>query len=294
MRTWRKHSIFYLMMVPVLGYFVLFSYYPLLRGLIISFQKFRVIGKRTFIGFDNYMTVLGDPAFWNALRNTGLIGGGILLLGFAAPLLIALSLNEVRRTWFKKLTQMIVYLPHLFSWVVVAGIWIFMLTPDGGLVNVVCGWFGGAPIHYMAEENYSRLVMILSAVWKDAGFFCVIYLASIVGISPSLYEAARIDGAGRWQLARYVTLPGLVSTMKVVLLLNAMSIPRIFDQIYIMKNPAIERFVDVIMIYTYEKGILQFDMGVANAAGFLLIGGTLLLTLLTRKALRYDERGETG
>lgn len=289
-RLWTRYGIFYVMMIPVIVYFLLFSYYPLVRGVLVSFQKFRVIGDRPFVGLENYRTVLGDPEFWRMLGNTLLIGGGILALGFAAPLIVALSLNEVGRAWFKKLTQMVVYLPHLFSWIVVAGIWIFMLTPDGGLVNELRGWFGLAPVHFLAEKNYSRLMMILAAVWKDAGYTCIIYLAAIVGLNPALFEAARMDGANRWQLVRHITLPQLLPAMQVVLMLSVMGVLRIFDQIFAMRNPAIERYVDVLMIYTYEKGLVKFDMGVANAAGCLIIAATVLLTLAARYAARYDER----
>jgi putative aldouronate transport system permease protein len=288
-RALRRYSIFYLMMVPVVVYFFIFSYYPLVRGFIISFQKFRVIGDRPFVGLDNYKTVLADPNFWRMLGNTLYIGGGILVGGFLAPLVVALSLSELTRPWFKKLTQMVIYLPHLFSWIVVAGIWIFMLTPDGGLVNEIRSWFGLESIHYLGEKEYGRGILVLAAVWKEAGYICIIYLASIVNMNPALYEAARMDGANRWQLVRHITLPQLIPTMQVVLMLNTMSALRIFDQVFVMKNAAIERYVDVIMIYTYEKGILKFDMGVANAAGCLIILATLLLTIAVRKATRFDE-----
>lgn len=289
-RLWTRYGIFYLMMIPVIAYFLTFSYYPLARGFLISFQKFRVIGDRPFVGLDNYRTVLSDPDFWRMLGNTLMIGGGILVLGFAAPLVVALSLNEVGRAWFKKLTQMIVYLPHLFSWIVVAGIWIFMLTPDGGLANELREWFGLPPIHFLAEKEYSRAAMVLAAVWKDAGYTCIIYLAAIVGLNPALFEAARIDGANRWQLVRHITLPQLAPAMQVVLMLSVMGVLRIFDQIFAMRNPAVERYVDVLMIYTYEKGLVKFDMGVANAAGCLVIAATVLLTLAVRRAAGNGER----
>jgi putative aldouronate transport system permease protein len=285
----RRNSVFYLMIMPIIGYFLLFTYYPLIRGFILSFQKFRVFGDRPFIGLQNYKMVLTDPNFWDMLVNTLWIGGATLVIGFVAALIVALSLNEVLQTWFKKLTQMIIYLPHLFSWVVVAGLWIFMLSPDNGLANEFLRWLGHPPIHFLAEEAYGRWVIVASSVWKETGFTCILYLAAIVGINPALFEAARIDGANRWQLVRFVTLPQLVPTMKVVLVLSTLSVLRIFDQILAMKNPAIERSVDVVMMYTYEKGILKFDMGVANAAGIMILLATLFLTLAIRRATRYDE-----
>jgi putative aldouronate transport system permease protein len=131
--------------------------------------------------------------------------------------------------------------------------------------------------------------MILMATWKDMGYTCILYLAAIVAINPSLYEAASIDGANRWHKIRHVTLPQLIPTMKIVLLLNMMGVLRIFDQIIIMRNPSIASEVDVFMTYVYEKGIMQFKMGVASAASFLVLFATLIITFITRKLIKYDE-----
>lgn len=285
-----KFKALYLMMLPIMAYFLVFSYYPLVRGFIISFQEFRLIGNRPFIGFDNYITVLKDHAFWEMLQNTLLLGGGMLVIGFIMPILLALSLNEILQAWFKKVVQMIVYIPHLFSWVVVGGMWILMLSPDTGIVNAMLKLVGAEkPIAFMSSADSARWVMVLTSVWKEMGFICILYLATIVAINPALYEAARMDGANRWQLVRYVTLPSLVSTMKVVIMLNVLSILRIFDQIIVMRNGAIAKKVDVIMMYTYQKGILEFKVGLATSAGFLVIFATLLITLVTRAIIRYDE-----
>ncbi len=290
MRAIRKYSSLYLMIVPVLAYFAVMAYYPLLQGFVMSMQKFRLIGDRPFIGLDNYDAVWSDPAFWQSVTNTFWVGGGTLLLGFAAPLIAALSLNEVLHSGFKKATQMIIYLPHLFSWVIVGGVWIFILSPDGGLVNELLKLVGqDQPIAFFAKESYGRWIMILSATWKEMGFTCVIYLAAIVSINPALYEAARIDGANRFQQLLRITLPQLAGTMKVVLLLGLLGVVRVFDQIFVMKNPAIASKVDVLMIYTYEKGILQFNMGVASAASFLVVLLTLILTFAVRYAVRFDK-----
>ncbi|CAM4505202.1 putative aldouronate transport system permease protein [Paenibacillus endophyticus] len=290
MNVIKRYSTLYLMMLPILLYFIIFTYYPLLRGLIMSFQQFRLIGDTPFIGLDNYLKVLRDPFFYDVLKNTLQIGGGILIVGFVAPIVMALLLNEIAQRKFKKIIQMVIYLPHLFSWVVIGGIWIFMLSPDGGVVNEILLALGNdRPIHFLSSEAYAKWVMIFSASWKEMGYICILFLASIVSINPSLFEAARIDGANRWQLVRRITLPALYSTMKVVLLLNMMSILRMFDQIFIMRNPAIAKYVDVIMVYTYEKGIMEFNMGVATAASFIVIGMTFILTLLTRIVIRYDN-----
>lgn len=285
----RKYGSLYLMLLPILIYFSVFTFYPVIRGFIISLQDFRIIGPRPFVGLDNYLTVLKDPDFFQATLNTLIISGGILIANFLCSLIIAILLNELLNNLFKRFVQTVIYLPHLFSWVVVGGIWIFLLSPDGGLINELVKWFGREPIHFLAEEEYARPLMILMAVWKDMGYTCILYLAAIVAINPVLYEAASIDGANLWQKIRHITLPQLIPTMKVVLLLNIMGVLRIFDQIFILKNPAIASEVDVFMTYVYEKGILQFKMGLASAASFLVLLATFIITLITRKLIKYDE-----
>ncbi|WP_078381968.1 ABC transporter permease subunit [Sutcliffiella halmapala] len=290
MNTLKRNSSLYFMLIPIFIYFILFAYYPLVRGLIISFQEFRLIGDRPFVGFENYLFVLKDPEFLKVTINTFAISGGILIIGFIFPIIIAISLNEAISSIFQRFTQTVIYLPHLFSWVVVGGIWIFLLSPDGGLVNELLKWFGKEnPVHFLVKSDYAKPIMILTAIWKDMGYTCILYMAAIVGINPSLYEAASIDGANRFQKIKHVTLPQLIPTMKIVLLLNVMGVLRIFDQIFILSNPAIASEVNVFMTYTYEKGILQFQMGIASAAAFLVLIMTLILTIVTRKVIRYDE-----
>ncbi|MCK8485612.1 ABC transporter permease subunit [Paenibacillus sp. MBLB2552] len=292
MKALRKYAALYLMMIPVAIYFLIYGYYPLVKGLQVSFQDYRLMGNGPYAGLANYSQVWHDPFFWKSLTNTLVIGGGILALGFVAPLVLALSLNEVLHTRFKKTAQMVLYIPHLLSWVIVGGIWIFLLSPDTGLVNLLLQrWTGTPPIHFLAESFWARLVMILVATWKDMGYNCILFMAGIVTINPSLYEAARMDGATRWQQVRYVTLPQLLGTMKVVLLLNTMGVLRIFDQVFVLRNPSTAPDVDVLMVYTFEKGIMNMQVGVAAAASFMVLLFTLALTLVVRKITRFDEVG---
>jgi len=277
------------MIIPVIIFFTLFAYYPLVRGFIISLQDFKLIGSASFIGLDNYKKVLSDPVFWRAMKNTLIIGGGVLIIGFVFPIIIAISLNEVINTVFKKAAQMILYLPHLFSWVIIGGIWIYLLSPGDGLVNEIIKLFGGKSISFMTTSWMAQPIMIMSAIWKDMGFLCILYLAAIVGINPELYEAAKIDGANRLQQIWRITIPQLIPTMKTVFILNIMGALKIFDQIFIMRNSAIASKVDVLLLYTYEKGIEQFNMGIASAASFILILATLILTLIARRILNYGR-----
>ncbi len=278
------------MVLPSVAYFSIFSYYTLAQGVIISFQDFRLIGDTPFIGFENYLYIFHDPYFWQALLNTIIIGGGILILGFFPPILLALLLNEVTRLFFKKITQTIIYIPRLFSWVIIGGIIIYILSPDGGLINEILLLFGviEQPIHFLAEYKYARWIMILSPIWKDTGYNCILYLAAIDGINPLLYEAADIDGATRIQKMFHITLPQLVPTMKVVFLINTMGVLRIFDQIFVLKNSLIDPKVNVLMTYLYEKGLIRFQMGRACAAGTLIVISTWVIVKVVRKVIKYD------
>ncbi|MBW4082493.1 ABC transporter permease subunit [Paenibacillus sp. S150] len=290
MLRFRQHISLYFMFIPVAVYFLVFLYFPLLRGFTISLQEFRMIGERPFVGLEQYRAVLTDPFFWQALRNTLLIGAGQLAFGFAASLAAALSLGEVLNPFFKKFSQMVLYIPHLFSWVIVGGIWIFLLSPDAGMINELLKLLGAErPVHFLADERYARWVMIGTSVWKEMGYTCIIYLAAMTLINPSLYEAARIDGAGRLKQLLHITLPQLVPAMKTVFLLQLLAVLRMFDQLIVMRNPAIYREVDVLMTYVYEKGIQQFHMDVASAASFLVIAATLLLTLIFTRVTRYGH-----
>ncbi len=290
MTTMKRFGALYAMMIPVVLYFLVYAYYPLARGLQISFQDYRLMGTHPYTGWDNYRLVLQDASFLDAFVNTLLIGGGTLALGFAAPLAIALSLNEVLRSWFRKTAQMVLYLPHLLSWVVIGGMWIFLLSPDTGLVNVVLVKLGmSGPIHFLADAGWSRWMLILLVTWKDMGYNCILFLAGIVSISPSLYEAARMDGASRWQQMRDVTLPQLSGTMKVIFLLNTLGILRIFDPVFILRNPATASKVDVLMMYTFQRGILEMKIGPAAAASFLVVLLTFALTFAVRRLIRFDE-----
>lgn len=289
LRIFRIHSALYLMMIPVILYFGIFVYYPLYEGAVASFQEFRLLGDRPWIGLQNYRDVLDDPRFWQVLRNTLIIGGGILVFGFLPPILVAVALNEVRLALFKKFAQTIVYLPHLFSWVVIGGMWIYLLSPRGGLVNELLSFIEVGPVRFMTNDTWARITMIVLPIWRDMGYAAIIYLAAITSISPTLYEAARIDGASRIQQIYQITIPMLTNTMKVVFLLNVLGLLRIFDQIYVMQNGVIKRKVDVLMTYVYDKGIQQYEVGYASAVSMMVLIATLLMTAVVWKFIGFGR-----
>ncbi|HYJ12202.1 MAG TPA: ABC transporter permease subunit [Thermomicrobiales bacterium] len=289
MRIFRIHSALYLMMIPIILYFAIFVYYPLYEGAVASFQEFKLLGDRPWVGLQNYREVLDDPRFWQVLRNTLLIGGGILVFGFLPPIIVAVALNEVRLALVKKFAQTIVYLPHLFSWVVIGGMWIYLLSPRGGLVNELLAYINVGPIRFLTNETWARITMIVLPIWRDMGYAAIIYLAAITTISPTLYEAARIDGASRLQQIYQITIPMLTNTMKVVFLLNILGLLRIFDQIYVMQNPVVKSKVDVLMTYVYDMGIQQYEVGYASAVSMMVLIATLLMTAVVWWAIGFGR-----
>lgn len=288
----KRHTLYaqlYLMALPALLYFFVFSIYPLVQGFWVSLQEPLLLGGGSFVGLDNYRAVLDDPAFWRALQNTLLLGSGMLAVGVVAPLGLAILLHEAPFGPLRSVTQSITYTPHLFSWVVVGGIWIQVLAPDGGLVNGVIGAFGGKPVHFLAETALVKPLFVLLAGWKELGYNAVIYYAAISALDPTLYEAATVDGAGRWQRVRSITLPLLRPTVTIVLVLTAVGVLRMFDQIFVLRNAATTRSVDVVMTYVYDRGIAGFQLGEAAAASFLVVAVGLIMLLGLRRVLRVDK-----
>ncbi len=290
-RLMKIHAALYVMLIPVIIYFLVFVYYPLVRGVQLSFQADKLFGPKPYVGWDNYVTAWHDPEFWQVVRNTLIIGVGSLVAGFLPPIIIAVALNELLQITFKKFVQTVVYLPHLFSWVVIGGIWIYLLTPSGGLVNEIIKRLGGTSVGFLTDPTWARAVMILLPVWKGMGFAAIIYLASITSINPTLYEAARIDGANRFQQIYQITIPLLVPTMKVVLILDVLGLLRTFDQIYVMRNAVIQSKIDVLMVYVFDTGITNFKLGFASAVSVMVLVATLIITAITTVISRYEDQG---
>ena len=283
----RNDWMLYVLILPAVVYFILFAYLPVIDGANISFQNYRLVGKSAYIGFQNYVRVFDTAGFWRVFGNTLIFGLSNVVLTAFIPMFLAMALNEVLFSPWKRFVQTVFYLPHLFSWVVVGGIWIFILSPSGGMVNAIRALFGADPVYFLVKENLARSLYIGVNLWKQAGYVCILYLAAIAGINPELYEAAMIDGAGGFKRAMYITLPELARTLKVVLLLNVMGALRIFDQIYVMRNEVVGPKVDVLMYYVYQRGLEQFDLGYAAAISVFIFLITLIITLIVRRVIKY-------
>jgi putative aldouronate transport system permease protein len=281
-----RHRLLYIMILPALAYFILFSFFPLADGIKMSFQDFRFVGDSSFVGLDNYRQMFNTAGFWNVFRNTLILGLSNVVLTAFVPMFIALSLNEVFRLSIKRGFQSILYLPHILSWVVVGGMWFFILSPNG-MVNAIRSLVGAESIYFFVIEEYARPLFVGINLWKQVGYVCILFLASIAGINPEVYEAALVDGANAGQRAWYITIPELMSTLKVVLLLNIMGALRIFDQVYVLRNEVIAEKIDVLMYYVYIHGLEQFKIGYASAVSVFIFSITLIATLIVRRVSKY-------
>ncbi|WP_105614381.1 ABC transporter permease subunit [Vallitalea okinawensis] len=274
---WKKKQV-YLLLLPAIIYIIIFYYVPIFRGFSISLSNYNIFGEYDFVGFKHYKAILVDMNFWRAFRNTLILAGGNLFIGLSAQILIAILLNELTNKGFKRITQTIIYTPNLFSWVAVGGIWISLMAPDTGLINEVIRMFGGEPIHFFVNEDIAQPLFIFLNIWKTVGYGCIIMLAALTNIDPNLFEAAYIDGAGRLKQIIYITLPSLMSTIKVVFVLNLISNLRQFSQSHILENPMIIDKVDVAMTYTYRMGIQKLKFDYASAVAFFML---LLIAIFT-------------
>ena len=287
---YKKHLALTLMFVPVIVYFVIFKYVPM-GGIVIAFKNYKIskgIWGSAWCGLDNFTKAFNTPTFARAVGNTLTISGLKLLFGFPAPIILALMLNEVTHLPFKKTVQTITYLPHFLSWVVLAGMFQQLLSPNNGAVNALLKQFFGVQesIYFLGNNKYFRGTLIVTDIWKNVGWSSILYLATISGIDPSLYEAATVDGASRWQCTRYITLPSLVSTIVIMLILSIGSIMDAgFDQVFNLYNSAVYQTGDIIDTYVYRYGLGDMKYSLATAVGlfknviaFVLVVGTNLIT----------------
>lgn len=260
-------------------------------GIINSFQKVKILGGSEFAGMDNYINVATSSTYQQALGNSLIVGIGTFLLQFVLGLVIALLLNEVKNKVARSLIQTVTYIPYLLSWAVVGGLWITIFSPTG-MINGILEMFSSGdfqPIVFMSEPIFARGIMIFTGAWKGAGYFAALFLATIVSLDSSIYEAAQIDGASRLQQIMRITLPQIKPTMKIVTVLSAMGVLRNFDQIFIMGNPSINDKVQNLLVLIYNDGILKFDVGTATAAATLVLLVTMLISFVVRKLIGYDQ-----
>ncbi|MFA5448017.1 MAG: ABC transporter permease subunit [Sphaerochaeta sp.] len=271
-----------LIMLPGLVWYLLFKYLPLL-GLFLGFTDYGFRATVSFVGLDNFRRLFTSSIFWNAFRNTMIISVANIIFYFPAPLIVALMINELKSVGTKRMIQFLIYIPYFFSWVVVGSIFVNLLSPSTGLVNNLIVALGGKPIYFMASETFFRPVLISSYIWRQVGYGTVIYVASLTTVSPELYEAATIDGAGHWGRMWHVTLPSIRSTIVTMLLLNLSHVLLIFEQVLVMYNAAVYGVADVLQTYVFREGVLAGDLGYSIAVGMFTSIVSLVLVLSTNK-----------
>lgn len=278
----KRHKELYLMLIPGLLYFLIFKYVPLL-GSVIAFQDYNIfegIRNSSWVGLKWFEQLLTYPRFAALLKNTMVISFYQIVFAFPAPILLACLLNELRSMAFKRFIQTAVYMPHFLSWAIIYGLVFMLLSPQSGLVNQYIQEWGGQAIPFLQEPDYTRAIIVISGIWKEMGWSAIIFLAALAGINPSLYEAAKIDGAGRWRQFLSITLPGLTPAIMILLLLKIGHIlDSGFEQIYVFLNPLNYSVADVLDTYTYRAGIVEGEYSLTTAVGLLksVVGFLLLL-----------------
>ncbi len=295
--SFRRYKYLYLLIMPALAYYIIFQYIPL-YGIIIAFKEYRV--SQGILGssfadplFRHFGRLFRNPDFWRAVRNTFIINIYRVVFSFPAPLILALVLNEIRSMGYRKIVQTVIYLPHFISWVVIGGILIHLLSVPTGPINVFLSQLGFAMRPYMTYRPTFRGLLVLSAIWKTAGWGTIIYLAALSGVDVELYEAARMDGAKRLRMLWSVTLPQIMSTIVVLLILNLGQIVNLgFEQVFILYSVQVYEVADIIDTYVYRVGILNMQYSFATAAGLFksVIGFTFLVSA-NALAKRLGERG---
>nr|WP_082084187.1 ABC transporter permease subunit [Paenibacillus beijingensis] len=284
------------MLLPVIGYYLIFKYAPM-AGEIIAFKDYRfvdgIFGSK-WVGLRHFRMLFESTDFWRVLRNTLLLNVYNLVLGFPVPILLALLLNEVRREWYKKTMQNLLYLPHFISWAVLGGIVIAMLSPSTGVVNMILhNVFGIEPVYFMASSNWWPFAYTMSGIWREAGWGTVLYLAAMASIDPQLYEAAKIDGASKLRQIWHITLPGIRSTIAILLILRMGQFMDVgLEQTLVLQNQSVLDVADVISTYVYRVGLQNASYSYTTALGLFQSVIALILVVTVNRLIRaFGERG---
>ncbi len=295
LRDIRMNKMLYLLILPPLVYVIVFHYAPM-YGVIISFQDFsfrKGYFGSDWVGLEHFQWLFDNPSFRRAFFNTFKINLLRIVLGFPCPIILALLINEVRVTVFKRTVQTVSYLPFFISWVVLAGIFNDLLSRDFGAVNNIFASVGLPRIEFLQDPNVFPFTLVITEIWRTVGWGSIFYLATIATISPTLYEAAEVDGASRWQKVLFVTLPALRPTMVILLLLSIGNVLRVgFDQVFNLYNPLVYETGDIIMTYIVRSFSEFPRFSRLAAAGFIqsLLG--LVMLLVANEAVKRFRDGE--
>lgn len=284
-RKLKSYMPIYMMLFPVMLFYIMFCIIPMF-GITIAFKDFDVF-KGIFkspwadnYGFEYFIKFLKDPYFWTVTKNTIIISLYKLIFSFPIPIILALLMNEMVGKRYKRCVQTVLYLPRFISWVIVGGLVIAFLSPTTGIINKIVELCGGDPTYFILQPKYFRTIVVISDIWKNAGWGTIIYMAALTGINSELYEAAKIDGAGRLRQMWNVSLPGIKATIIMMFILQLSSILNAgFDQIFVLYNPKVYDVGDIIDTYVYRMGIKNGQYAYSTAVGLFksVIGFVLIL-----------------
>ena len=291
----KQHKWLYVMLLPGLIYFIVFRYIPMF-GIVIAFQNFSpFVGffKSPFVGFLNFKNFFTGGDFWMLLSNTLGISLLSLVLYFPAPIILSLFLNEIRHDGYKRTIQTFIYIPHFVSWVIVASLTYQLLNVNDGIVNMIIKGITGNTVDLLGSPKYFRGLIIGQSIWKETGYGTIVFLAALSGVDMQLYEAARVDGAGRWRLMWHITLPTIKGTVIMMLILRVGSILNTgYEQIFLMRNELNVSKAEVFDTYVYVKGIKNAQYSFSQAAGlFKSVVGMIMVLGANWIAKKAGESG---
>lgn len=293
-RAIKQNIPLFVMFAPVLLFYALFKYIPMF-GLVIAFKDYNFfdgILHSPWVGLDNFRSLFGNAQTLGIIRNTLLLSVLNIVVGFPFPIVVALLLNEVRKIWFKKSVQTLIYLPHFLSWVIVGGMVVTIFSQESGVVNKILVQWQGEAFPFLYKEASWIAIYLGSGVWKEAGFSAIIYLAALTSIDGSLYEAAAMDGASKWRQIWHITLPGIAPTIVLMLILAMGRVMEVgFDHVFVLQNRVVSNISEVISTYIFKIGLQGGQFSMTAAMGFFesLVG--LVLVVAANGIARKFDRG---
>ena len=292
-KKFRRSIPLLIMLIPVLLYYIIFHFVPMF-GLVMAFQDYKLnagIQGSAFVGMQNFQYIFSVPSMLRIIGNTLRIGLLSFIIGFPFPIILAILINEVKHIRFKKAVQTLVYLPHFLSWVAVGGIVMALFSQENGVINGIRNALGMESVAFLYREGSWLTIFLGTGIWKEMGFSAIIYLAALSGVDQTMYEAADLDGCPKWKQTFYISLPAIVPTIIVTLILKAGSVVSVgFDQVYNLQNSAVNGIADVISTWVYRTGMKQMQFSISTAMGlFNSLLSLFLVTLTNSIAKKFDN-----
>jgi putative aldouronate transport system permease protein len=288
-KKYKQYRVLLIMLIPAVIYYIIFHYLPM-YGVLLAFKDFKItqgILGSPWVGLHHFEKIMNDTYFYTVLKNTLIISLSKLVFGFPVPIIFALLLSEISNMKFKKLVQTVSYLPHFISWVVMAGIFFTLFSLDGP-INGIVKLFGGDPMLFLADDRYFRTILVATSIFQGFGWGSIIYFAAISSIDPQLYEAAVLDGAGRFKRMFYISIPMLTPVIAIMLILSMSGILDAgFDQIFNMYNVKVYNVSDIIDTYVYRKGLIEMNYSYATAVGLFKSVVALILIFIVNKIVKW-------